>query len=172
MGKNTNLSAEFESNLDIWAENSLAGIGIFKDKSSPEDYERWKKTAIEQLREMYSDKTIDLFLMPVNKRTVDNADSCAKVDGSCGDSMEFFLKVSEEVIVDLGFETDGCGPTIASGGMVAEMIKGKKINEIKKLTPNDVLDALGGLPEENEHCASLAVHALKEALEVLKKQKK
>jgi nitrogen fixation protein NifU and related proteins len=170
MKKKTNLSEEFESNLDQWAIENLKGKGISKEKYSDSDFEKLKKIVKDQLREIYSDKSLDLMLMPVNNRKLDSPDGYAKYTGSCGDTMEFYLKVNDGLIADSSFQTDGCGPTVASGGMVAEMIKGIKIQKIKKIKAKDVLNALGGLPKENEHCAALALLTLNEALEDLKKR--
>ena len=171
MSEKQNLSAELRNILEQWAEDAMGGIGIFKDKFS--DFEKLKVKVIEQLRSVYSDKTIDMFLRTKDNRKIDSPDSFARIIGSCGDTMEIFLKVDNGIIIiDASFQTDGCNPSIASGGMVAQMAKGRSIAEIKKLTPQDILDELGGLPEENEHCASLAVDTLKEALENMAKRKK
>lgn len=163
MGEQQHLSAGLREALEQWAEEVLGGIGIFKDRFP--DFEQLKGKTIEQLRSVYSDKAIDMFLRTKDNRKIDSPDGFAIIKGSCGDTMEIFLKVDNGVIIDSSFQTDGCNPSKASGGMVARMVKGKRIAEIKKLTPQDILDALGGLPEENEHCASLAVDTLKEALE-------
>ena len=170
MGEKQDLSADLRNTLEQWAEDTLGGIGIFKDKFS--DFEKLKEKVIEQLRFVYSDKTINMFLRTKDNRKIDSPDGFARITGSCGDTMKIFLKVDNGIIIDSSFQTDGCNPSIASGGMVAQMAKGKGIAKIKKLTPQDILDALGGLPEENEHCAWLAVDTLKEALENMAKRKK
>jgi nitrogen fixation protein NifU and related proteins len=163
MAKNTKLSDELKVLLEQWAEETLAGIGIFKN-SSPA-FEQLAEQSIRQLRSIYSDKAIDIFLRAIDKRKIESPDGFASVTGECGDTMEIFLKTDNGIITDASFQTDGCKPTIASGGMVSEMIKGRSINEIKKYTQKDVLNALGGLPEENHHCALLAIYTLKEAIE-------
>ncbi len=172
MKKKTNLSDQFESNLDLWAIENLIAKGIVKEEYSGSDFEKLKKIVKDQLRELYSDKTLDLMLMPVNNRRLDSPDAYAKYTGSCGDTMEFYLKINDGVIADSSFQTDGCGPTVASGGMVAEMINGMKIHKVKKIKPKNVLKELGGLPKENEHCAALALCTLNKALEDLEKRKK
>jgi len=116
------------------------------------------------LRSVYSDTTIDMFLRTKDNRSIDSPDGFARITGPCGDTMEIYLTVDRGVIIDASFQTDGCSPSQASGGMVAQMAKGKSIAEIKELTAQDILDALGGLPEESEHCALLAADTLKEAL--------
>jgi nitrogen fixation protein NifU and related proteins len=163
MDRNQDLSDELRNALDQWAEDALGGIGIFKDRFS--DFESWKDKVIGQLRSVYTDKTINMFLRTKDNRKIDSPDGFARVTGSCGDTMEIFLKVDKGVISDSSFQTDGCNPSKASGGMVAYMVRGKSIDIVQRLTPEDILDELGGLPEENEHCASLAVDTLKKALE-------
>jgi nitrogen fixation NifU-like protein len=170
MGKKHNLSAEFRNALERWAEDALGGIGIFKNRYP--DFEKLKERAIEQLRSVYSDITIDMFLTTKDNRRMDSPDGFARITGPCGDTMEIYLKVHSGVITDSSFQTDGCNPSKASGGMVAEMAKGKSIVKIKKLTAQDILDALGGLPEESQHCATLAADSLNEALEDIVRQEK
>jgi nitrogen fixation NifU-like protein len=172
MKKKTTLSDNFESNLDKWAIEHLKGKGIEKKDYSGPDFEKVKKIVKDQFREIYSDKTIDLMLQPVDNRKLDSPDAYSKFTGSCGDTMEFYIKVNEGMIADSSFQTDGCGTTAASGGMVAEMIKGMKVDKIKKIKPRTVLKALGGLPKESEHCATLALRTLNEALEDLKEREK
>ncbi|MBN2402110.1 MAG: iron-sulfur cluster assembly scaffold protein [Spirochaetes bacterium] len=165
MNDKKELSAELRTALEEWAEENLRAIGLSKDKIH--DYENWKEKAIAQLRFIYSDKVIDLFLRTKDFRKMDSPDAFARVRGQCGDTMEIYLKVNNGKIIDSSFQTDGCKPTIASGGMVAEMIKEKSIDKIENLTQQDVLNALGGLPKESEHCALLATDTLKEALNKL-----
>jgi nitrogen fixation NifU-like protein len=170
MSEKEDLSAEFRKTLEQWAEDALGGIGIFKDRHP--DFDNLKEKAIEQLRSVYSDKTIDMFLTTADNRRMDAPDGFARITGPCGDTMEIYLKMDNGVIVDASFQTDGCNPSKACGGMVAQMAKGKSIVKIKKLTAQDILDALGGLPEESEHCATLAADTLKQALEDMVRQEK
>jgi nitrogen fixation protein NifU and related proteins len=159
---NKELSAELRSALDQWADENLRAIGIVKGKIV--DYDKWKEKVIMQLRSAYSDKAINLFLRSKDNRKIDSPDYSAKLTGADGHAMEIFLKVSNGIITDSSFQTDGCKGFAASGGMVAEMIKGNSIDKIKNITSQDIIDALGGLPNENKHCALLAVNTLKEAL--------
>ena len=101
---------------------------------------------------------------PRNLGDMENADGFAKVTGSCGDTMEIWLKVKNGAITDATFMTDGCGTSIASGSMITEIAKGKSISEGWKISKQDVLNALGGLPKESEHCALLAADTLNEAI--------
>jgi nitrogen fixation NifU-like protein len=112
----------------------------------------------------YTEVVIDHAQNPRNVGSIENADGVAMVTGPCGDTMEIWLRVREEVIKEATFWTDGCGTTIAAGSMVTELTKGKTIREAMRITEKDVLDALGGLPEESQHCALLAANTLKEAV--------
>ncbi len=164
------LSTELENALEKWAEESLAGIGVFRAKTP--DFEKWKEKTIESLRSVYSDETIAMFLSTKDDRKIEKPDGFARITGSCGDTMEIFLKIDNGIITDCSFQTDGCNPSKAAGGMVAKIVKGEKINESKKLTPQVLLNALGGLPKEHEHCAALAIDTLKKALKSLEKSRR
>jgi nitrogen fixation NifU-like protein len=170
MDEKREMSSGLRDALDQWAEETLEGIGIFKGKHA--DFGKWKEKVIEQLRSAYSDKTIEMFLRTKDNRKIVSPDGFARLTGSCGDTMEIFLKVEDGIIVDASFQTDGCNPSRAAGGMVAEMTKGKRVDDVKQLTAQTVLDALGGLPEDHEHCASLAADALKEALKDFARREK
>ena len=115
-------------------------------------------------RKIYSKTVIDHAMNPRNLGEMQDADGFAKVAGSCGDTMEIWLKVMDGIITQTAFYTDGCGTSIASGSMVTEMAKGKSLTEAQKIGQQNVLDALGGLPDESEHCALLAANTLREAL--------
>jgi nitrogen fixation NifU-like protein len=112
----------------------------------------------------YTDVVMDHAQNPRNAGSIPKADGFASVRGPCGDTMKIWLRVQEEVIQQVTFWTDGCGSSIACGSMVTELAKGRTIGEALKIAQNDVLDALGGLPEESRHCALLAANTLKESV--------
>ena len=112
----------------------------------------------------YTEVVMDHAQNPRNVGSIQNADGVAMVTGPCGDTMEIWLRVRGDVIKEATFRTDGCGTSIAVGSMVTELAKEKTIREATGITQEDVLDALGGLPEESQHCALLAVNTLKEAV--------
>jgi nitrogen fixation NifU-like protein len=89
---------------------------------------------------------------------------------SCGDVMTIDIKVEHGIIKDAKFQTYGCAAAIASGSMTTELIKGRNISECKKLTMNDIVTKLGGLPEEKTHCSNLATEALKKAIDDYQKK--
>jgi nitrogen fixation NifU-like protein len=127
-------------------------------------WEKFQELIEDEVRKVYSETTIDHSMNPRNVGNLEDADGFARVAGSCGDTMEIWLKVKDGMIAQATFYTDGCGTTIASGSMVTEMVKGKSITEAQKIGQQDVLDALGGLPDESKHCALLAANTLKEAV--------
>jgi len=115
-------------------------------------------------RSVYSETVIQHAMNPKNLGMMQNADGFARETGSCGDTMEVWIKVSSDTIASATFMTDGCGPSIASGSMVTEMATGRSIAEAHKITQAAVLDELGGLPDESKHCALLAADTLKAAI--------
>lgn len=127
-------------------------------------WEQFEELIEAEMRKIYSETTIDHSINPRNVGSLEDADGFAQVTGLCGDTMEIWLKVLDGIIVQATFFTDGCGTSIASGSMVTELAKGKSITEAQKLSQQNVLDALGGLPDESKHCALLAANTLKEAV--------
>ena len=114
---------------------------------------------------LYSEKVMDHFTHPRNVGVIENADGVGEVgNAKCGDIMKIYLKIENETIVDVKFETFGCGSAIASSSMATEMIKGKSIHEAMELTNRAVAEALDGLPAHKLHCSVLAEEAIKKAL--------
>ena len=128
------------------------------------DSDALQELILADARNIYSETVIDHAMAPRNLGVMQDADGFARVTGPCGDTMEIWLKVNSDVIANAIFMTDGCGTSIASGSMVTEIAKGKSIIEAQKTTQSDVLDALGGLPDESKHCALLAANTLKSAI--------
>lgn len=114
---------------------------------------------------MYSEKVMDHFMNPRNVGEIENADGIGEVgNAKCGDIMKMYLKIENDVIVDVKFKTFGCGSAIATSSIATEMIKGKTIQEALKLTNRAVVEALDGLPPQKIHCSVLAEQAVKSAL--------
>jgi nitrogen fixation NifU-like protein len=111
----------------------------------------------------YSKIVIDHAQSPRNVGSLHDADGFASITGPCGDTMKIWLKIQNDAIQQATFWTDGCGTSVAAGSMVTELAKGKSITTALRITQQDVLDALGGLPEDSIHCALLAANTLKEA---------
>jgi nitrogen fixation NifU-like protein len=116
------------------------------------------------LRTVYTEIVIDHAQNPRNLGQIPDADGSASVVGSCGDTMEICIRVRNDKILNATFFTDGCGTTIAAGSMVTELAKSKNVSDAFKITQQDVLNVLGGLPEESQHCALLASDTLRAAI--------
>jgi len=114
---------------------------------------------------LYSEKVMDHFRNPRNVDTIENADGIGEVgNAKCGDIMKIYLKIDNDIITDVKFETFGCGSAIASSSMATVMIKGKPVSEALTLTNKAVTEALDGLPAHKLHCSVLAEEAIKSAL--------
>jgi nitrogen fixation NifU-like protein len=116
-------------------------------------------------RKIYSETVIDHFMHPRNLGEIKDADGMAKIIGSCGDTMQIWIKVDQGSISQAHFMTDGCGTSIASGSMVTVLATGKTLTEAPQISQQDILKALGGLPEDSQHCALLASNTLKAAVQ-------
>lgn len=121
---------------------------------------------------LYSEKVMDHFRNPRNLGVLEDANGIGEVgNAKCGDIMRIYLKVTEDVIEDVRFETFGCGSAIASSSMATEMIKGKPVAEAMELTNKAVAEALDGLPPHKMHCSVLAEEAIKNALQDYQRRK-
>lgn len=123
-----------------------------------------QKEVIEDAKKNYSQKVIEHWLHPRNFGKMDNPDGYGKLTGPCGDTIQIFIRVNDAKITDARFITDGCGPSIAAGGMAAELAKGKDLQEARHISQEVILNALDGLPEESAHCTLLASLTLNEAI--------
>ena len=114
---------------------------------------------------LYSDIVMDHFMHPRNVGEIENPDGVGQVgNAKCGDIMKMYLKIRDNVIQDVKFETFGCGSAIASSSMATEMIKGKPLTEVMGLTNRAVAQALDGLPAHKLHCSVLAEESIKSAI--------
>ena len=114
---------------------------------------------------LYSDIVMDHFMHPRNVGEIPDADGVGQVgNAKCGDIMKMYLKIKDNVIQDVKFETFGCGSAIAASSMATEMVKGKTIEEALAVTNKQVVDALGGLPAHKLHCSVLAEESIKAAV--------
>ncbi|ADC65282.1 FeS cluster assembly scaffold protein NifU [Ferroglobus placidus DSM 10642] len=121
---------------------------------------------------MYSEKVMEHFRNPRNVGVIEDADGVGTVGNPvCGDMMTIYIKVKDDKIVDIKFQTFGCAAAIATSSMATELAKGKTLEEALKITKKTVAEALGGLPPQKMHCSNLAAEALKRAIaDYLKKQ--
>ena len=114
---------------------------------------------------MYSEKVMDHFKNPRNVGEIEDADGVGEIgNASCGDIMKIYIKVEDDVIKDVKFQTFGCGSAIATSSMVTEMVLGKTIDEAEAVTNKAVAEALDGLPPTKMHCSNLAADALQGAI--------
>lgn len=115
---------------------------------------------------MYSQKVVDHFTNPRNQGHMETPDGVGKVGNPvCGDVMYIYIKVKDDVIEDVRWETMGCAAAIATSSMITELARGKTLKEAEEITRNDVADALEGLPAIKMHCSNLAADGLKKAIE-------
>ena len=125
----------------------------------------------ETVMALYSEKVMDHFRNPRNVGVIEDANGIGEVgNAKCGDIMKMYLKIEDDVVKDVKFETFGCGSAIASSSMATELIKGKPVSEVRKLTNKAVAEALDGLPDYKMHCSVLAEEAIQSALEDYEKR--
>ena len=114
---------------------------------------------------LYSEKVMDHFRNPRNVGVLEDANGIGEVgNAKCGDIMKMYLKIEDDIVKDVKFETFGCGSAIASSSMATELIKGKPVSEARQLTNQAVAEALDGLPDYKMHCSVLAQEAIESAL--------
>ena len=121
---------------------------------------------------MYSKKVMELFQNPHNVGVIEGADGVGEVGNPvCGDMMTLYIKVKDNRLEDIKFQTFGCAAAIATSSMITDLAKGKTLEEAKKITRQDVADALEGLPPIKMHCSNLAADALGKAIEDYEKKR-
>ena len=130
-----------------------------------DEFDELEKEIMEAMRKVYTETAIDHAMNPRNAGRIPNPDGFGSAISSCGETMEIRLKAKDGKITDVAFWTDGCSTTAACGSMATEIIKGEDISHALAINQNDLLKALGGLPEGNHHCALLAANAVKAAIQ-------
>ncbi len=138
----------------------------------PKDYfdkfvEEIQEEIIEEAIEKYNKYIVELLQHPKNwgKPKSSEISVWHAYEGSCGDTMQFFLKIENDIIRKANFITDGCGATVAAGSQTTILIEGKPLEFVKRLKPIDIDKALGGLPNNHKHCAELVITTLMHAIE-------
>jgi nitrogen fixation NifU-like protein len=136
-----------------------------------EENDRWDRLVADLQREiegkeraLYSAKVLEQVRNPQHLGRMEAPDAQAVLTGWCGDTMEIYLRLNGSTIQEATFMTDGCGPSVASGNMLATMVQGMALDEADRINPQDLLLALDGLPEDSAHCATLAVNTLRKAI--------
>lgn len=124
------------------------------------------------LDQLYSKKVLEHFKNPRNMGEIKDPDGVATVGNPiCGDIMRLYIKVKDNKIADIKFQTLGCGAAIATSSILTEIAKGKPLKDAEKITKQAITEALGGLPSVKMHCSVLAADALKRAIEDYRKKK-
>jgi nitrogen fixation NifU-like protein len=123
-----------------------------------------QKQVIEKALEIYSKTVVQHALFPRNPGSMENPDGHARIKGPCGDTMEIFIRVLNGRISEASFLTDGCTTSIASASMAVELARGEDIHDARRISKEDILKALDGLPKESRHCALLASNTLRAAV--------
>jgi nitrogen fixation NifU-like protein len=119
----------------------------------------------EETREAYGQVAFERWLKPLYVGVLPNPEGHGRVKGTCGDTMEIFLRFENDKVKEAAFQTDGCGSSTVCGSFAAELAHGRSPDEVAEITGEMILDVLGGLPEEDRHCAFLAAETLQEALD-------
>ncbi|MBW6411212.1 iron-sulfur cluster assembly scaffold protein [Clostridium weizhouense] len=123
-------------------------------------------------KEEYSNIVMDHFMCPRNMGLISNLNGeGTNGDPKCGDYLNIYIRVENNLIEDISFLVYGCPASIATSSMTTELAKGKTLEEALKITEDDIIDALGGLPENKKHCSNLGVMALKNAIQDYYKRK-
>ncbi len=141
-----------------------------------DDLDKWveeiqKEIDEEEIRR-YNKYIVELYQNPKNWGKPKDEEISARhaYEGSCGDTMQFFLKITNNIIEKANFITDGCGATVAAGSQTTTMIEGKPLQYAERLKPKDLDEKLGGLPEDHKHCAELAIRTLQRVIEKYRSQ--
>lgn len=136
-----------------------------RDRDLDKYAEELQEQILKQIRKRYTEQVIDHWKSPRNFQKIDSPDGYAQEKGSCGDTMEIFLKIQDDLILQSTFQTDGCGTTIACGSVATELSRNKSfIQALASVSPEEIVKQLGGLPPEDVHCARLAAETLRRAL--------
>jgi NifU-like protein len=119
----------------------------------------------------YTDKVKEHFFNPHNVGVLEDANVVVEVgSAACGDALKLYLKIEDEKVIDAKFQTYGCGSAIASSSVLTDLIKGKSLEEVKKISNEDIVDLLGGLPPAKIHCSVMAQEAVEKALKIYYKE--
>jgi nitrogen fixation NifU-like protein len=151
-------------------------MGEVKSVNNEQDFESLvkdlKKKIDETQRQCFSATVIKEFSNPTHLKKMLHPDTSATIKGPCGDTMRIDLMISDGIIVDASFWTNGCGASIASGNMLTKLIIGKSLTAAQRISSNHLLKSVDGLPPEHEHCTILAVNTLKSCIKNYQSQLK
>jgi nitrogen fixation NifU-like protein len=138
------------------------------DDKAGETGDNWvgelQNQVIRDMQKVYSPRVMELWNNPQNAGSLNYPDGYGQVTGPCGDTMQIWLRVKDNVIAEATFWTDGCGTSVVSASVVTIMARGKTLEQAARIDQQSVLNDLGGLPEDDRHCARLAADAPHEAI--------
>jgi nitrogen fixation NifU-like protein len=134
------------------------------DERLSADPAEYQNRLIEEMKKIYSDVVIDHALNPRNMGNLLDSDGSGRITGPCGDTMQIWLKVKNDKIINAVFATDGCSTTRACGSIITEIAQDKKISQALGITREFILEQLDDLPENDQHCALLAANTLNSAI--------
>jgi len=129
------------------------------------NFEEYHKQLIVEMDQLYNETVMEHALNPRNMGTINDADGTSRITGPCGDTMQIWLKIKEGIVTNAAFSTDGCGTTRACGNIAIDLILQKDIKQAIEIDQDKILKSLGGLPEDDQHCALLAANTLKAAIQ-------
>jgi nitrogen fixation protein NifU and related proteins len=127
-------------------------------------WEQFQQLVKAEMLKVYSEKVVKYALDPINVGRMEKPSGFARVEGNCGDTMSVWIRVEDDVVREATFTTNGCSATLASGSMVTEMARSKNVYQAVEISPEEILDSLGGLPEDHKHCANLAARTMEAAI--------
>ena len=134
-------------------------------KNPMDDFvDKLQEQIFEETRKVYGEEVFNRWQNPKFMGRMTNASCVGRLTGTCGDRMEIYLRIRNDKVEEVSFFTEGCGASVACGSMVAELATGKDLEEASQIGGDTVLMALGGLPEEENHCAFLAAETLLAAI--------
>jgi len=139
-------------------------LRTFLETNMTDEFDELEKQIMAAMKEIYTETVIDHAMNPRNIDKIPNPDGFGSATSTCGETMEIRLKAKDGRITDAAFWTNGCSTTIACGSTATETIKGEDVAQALAIKQSDILEALGGLPESNHHCALLAASAVKAAV--------
>jgi nitrogen fixation NifU-like protein len=137
---------DIKDDLDAWAQSMQSSIDA-------------------QVKEQFGQKVFDRWQNPVFFGVLQNPDASASLTGQCGDTIEIFLSIKDDLVKEAFFNTDGCMASVVAGSAAAELARGRTLTQAADLDSKAVLDLLGGLPEDHIHCAHLAASTVRAAID-------
>ena len=123
-----------------------------------------QEQSFKDAKEAFGEKGFERWRNPKFNGPLDKANGYGRVTGGCGDTMEIYLKFNDDKVESASYVTDGCGSSALCGSFTAELAQGRSPDELLEIEPNDILNTIGTFPEQDQHCATLSIETLQEAL--------